>query len=113
MSQLNNIIFRDKTFSDLLDEIYLNQNNKKNIIDNLIQELKPLMKDIGDAVLLVPLIKDYLDMGVKNDELLIKMATIIQRVVQNQGASSEGSLGISEEEKKQLLIEVNKLKNDK
>ena len=77
----------------------------------LISELKPLVQEIGDATLIVPLIKEYLEIGVKNDDLLIKMATLVQRALQN--TSEDGSLGISEEEKEQLLSTMEELQNKK
>tara|TARA_R110002012_G_scaffold56070_2_gene143425 strand:+ start:1571 stop:1927 length:357 start_codon:yes stop_codon:yes gene_type:complete len=107
MGQLDSIVFGDKKFSDILHEIYDNQTTKKQQISALISELKPLIQEIGDATLIVPLIKEYLEIGVKNDEQLIKMATIIQRAVQN--ANEDGEFGISEEEKDELLAEMDKL----
>ena len=113
MNGLDSNIFGDKKFSDLLKEIYDNQKKKEKQISTLISELKPLIENIGDATLIVPLIKEYLEIGVKNDEQLIKMATIIQRVVANNASVEAGeSLLISDEEKAQLLGEINKLKED-
>lgn len=109
MGQLDSYVFGDKKFSDLLEEIYQNQKKREAQVGALIAELKPLVQEIGDATLIVPLIKEYLEIGVKNDEALIKMATIIQRAVQN--ADDDGGLGISEEEKAQLLEEMEKLNN--
>ena len=109
MSGLDNIVFGNKKFSDILEEIYNNQKKKEKQISALIAELKPLVNEIGDATLIVPLIKEYLEIGVKNDEQLIKMATIIQRVMNNNGTAENG-FGISEEEKAQLLAEINKFK---
>jgi hypothetical protein len=106
---LDAIIFGKKKFGDILEEIYTNQKKKENQISNLINELKPLISEIGDATLVVPLIRDYLEMGIKNDEQLIKMATIIQRSLQSSGTSSDESYGISEEEKQQLLSDISKL----
>ena len=107
MSKLDNLIFGKKKFSDILSEIYDNQKKKEKQITGLISELKPLISDIGDATLIVPLIKDYMEIGVKNDEQLIKMATIIQRALNNSGG--EESLGITEEEKEELMAELDKL----
>jgi hypothetical protein len=107
MGSLDNIIFGKKKFSDILSEIYDNQKRKEKQISGLISELKPLINDIGDATLIVPLIKEYLEIGVKNDEQLIKMSTIIQRALNN--STSEESLGITEEEKQQLLEELEKI----
>lgn len=104
MGQLDSIVFGKKKFSDILEEIYNNQKKKEAQVSALISELKPLVQEIGDATLIVPLIKEYLDISVKNDEQLIKMATIVQRALQN--VNEDGSLGISEEEKQQLLEAV-------
>ena len=109
MSNLESVVFGNKKFSDILSEIYDNQKKKEKQISTLIGELKPLINDIGDATLIVPLIKEYLEISVKNDEQLIKMATIIQRIMNNNG-TAEGGFGISEEEKAQLLAEIDKFK---
>lgn len=107
MNQLDNIVFGVKKFSDLLQEIYDNQKKKEKQISALINELKPLVTDTGNATLVVPLIKEYMEIGVKNDEQLIKMATIIQRAFQTQQTTG-GDLSLTEEEKAQLLAEVKK-----
>lgn len=99
---LDSNIFGKKTFSDLLQEIYNNQKKKAEQISALINELKPMINEIGDATLLVPLIKEYMDLGIKNDEQLIKMANIIQRAL-TTGKSSEEDYGMTQEEKEQLL----------
>jgi hypothetical protein len=107
MGNLDNIIFKKKKFSDILSEIYDNQKKKEAQITGLISELKPLINDIGDATLIVPLIKEYMEIGVRNDEQLIKMATIVQRALNN--SNNENSLGITEEEKEELMAELDKL----
>ena len=112
MEGLDNIIFGNKKFSDILKEIYDNQQKKDKQINALIAELKPLVQEIGDATLIVPLIKEYLEISVKNDEQLIKMATIVQRIVNNNSSNSDGGFGISEEEKQQLLAEIDKFKTE-
>lgn len=110
MSALDKIIFGKKKFSAILHEIHFNQKKKQDQINELIKELKPLIKDIGDATIIVPLLKEYLEIGVKNDEQLVKLASIIQRIVQSEGNESQedGSL-ITEEEKAQLLEVVKNL----
>ena len=80
-SQFEDIqLFEGKNLAFLFQEIYDNQVNKKQQIRELIKELTPLIEGIGDATLLVPLIKDYMELGIKNDELLVKLAQIVQRV---------------------------------
>ena len=107
MGALDSVVFGKKKFSDILSEIYNNQKKKETQISGLISELKPLINDIGDATLIVPLIKEYMEIGVRNDEQLIKMATIIQRVVNN--SSSDDASGITDAEKDQLMAELDKL----
>ena len=111
MSQFDNIVFKNKKFSDILEEIYNNQQKKDKQVTALISELKPLISDIGDATLVVPLIKEYMEISVKNDDLLIKMAALAQRAMQTQAV--DGTLTISDEEKEQLLAAMNELKGDK
>ena len=80
-SQFEDIqLFDGKNLAGLFQEIYDNQVDKKQQIRELIKNLTPLIEGIGDATLLVPLIKDYMELGIKNDELLVKLAQIVQRV---------------------------------
>ena len=92
-----------------MQEIYNNSKKKEQQVSALIAELKPLINDIGDATLVVPLIKEYMEIGVKNDEQLIKMATIIQRALQNQAVTG-GELTLTDTEKEQILAEIEKIK---
>jgi len=110
-AQFEKIIFGKKKFSDLLEEIYTNQKRREAQVTALISELKPMVSDIGDATLIVPLIKEYMEIGVKNDDALIKMATLVQRALNS--TNEDGSLGISDEEKAQLLEEMEKLQDKK
>ena len=107
MNNLESNVWGKKKFSDLLKEIYENQKKKETQINALIGELKPLINDIGDATLIVPLIKEYMELGIKNDEQLIKMVTIAQRAIAS-GKSEEEGFGMTEDEKAQLLSEVKK-----
>jgi coenzyme F420-reducing hydrogenase alpha subunit len=91
-------IFKGKQLSDLFEEIYNNSKETKKQVKTLIGELKPLIDNIGDATLLVPMIKEYMEIGVKNDEHLIKLATVIQRIetAQSKGNSSDDMFDLSE-----------------
>jgi hypothetical protein len=108
MSSLDKNIFKNKKYSDLLQEIYNNQKKKEVQITALINELKPLVTDIGDATLVVPLIKEYLELGIKNDDALIKVANIYQRIFQTQN-SGDDSLGLTEAEREQILKDIKSL----
>jgi len=96
-------IFEGKTFSGLMKNIYDNSIRKEAQIAELIKQLQPMIKNIGDATILVPIIKDYLDVAVKNDDHLIKMAAIVQRAEGRSSSNASGGTLLTPEEKKQLL----------
>lgn len=108
-------IFKGKDFSGLLKDIYDNRAKKDEQIKILINELRHLVKNINDATLLVPLLKDYVEVGVKNDENLVKMAAIVQRAMARSTESGEGELILTDEEKEELydtFKESSKRNND-
>ena len=104
MDSLNQIIFDDKSFSDLLKEINKNKSKKSKQLASLIAELRPLITSLGDATVVVPLIKEYMEISIKNDDQLIKMAAIVQRL--STGASSTGDGGLLTEEEMEQLQQV-------
>jgi alpha-galactosidase len=107
------LLFDDKSFSDLLRDVYTNTKKKENQINGLIDQLKPLIKNMTDASLMVPLIKEYLEISVKNDDNLVRLTGIIQRLlVVNTKTASGDELGLSEAERKQLLEEAQTLLDD-
>ena len=100
-NSLDQILFDDKSFSDLLKEIHKNQTKKSKQLASLIAELRPLITSLGDATVVVPLIKEYMEISVKNDDQLIKMAAIVQRLSSGNSSSGDGGL-LTEEEMEQL-----------
>lgn len=98
----NQVIFDKKTFADILKEIYTNSKNKEKQIKELVIQLQPMITDSGSAMLLVPLLKEYLDLGIKNDEHLIKMAAIVQRAIISASVNG-GEVLLNDFEKNQLL----------
>ncbi len=99
-------LFDGKNLSSLFKDIYENQQNKKKNISDLIESLRKLIKNVGEATVLAPIIKDLIDVSVKNDDHLIKLATIAQRLAaaEAKGIGEDGWL--SEHEKSQLLTEL-------
>jgi hypothetical protein len=95
------VIFKDKKFSDILEDIYKDNKKKGGQVDKLINELSPLVQE-GNAMMVVPLIKEYLEIGVKNSDNLIKMASIIQRAVARNIDGSTGEM-LPDEEKEYLM----------
>ena len=104
MDPLNQILFDDKSFGDLLKEIHGNQKKKAKQLASLIAELRPLVQSLGDATVVVPLIKEYMEISVKNDDQLIKMAAIVQRL--SIGAANTGDGGLLTTEEMDQLMDV-------
>ncbi len=107
---LNFQIYKGKSFSGLCKDIVKNSEKKKDQIEVLITELRDLIKTVNDAMIVVPLIKDYFDVGVKNDDQLVKLASIVQRLVNKSESSSDGtSMVLSDEERSELMQEVERI----
>lgn len=103
-------IFKGKTFTGLLKNIYDNSAKKEAQINELIKQLQPMIKNMGDATILVPIIKEYMEIAIKNDEHLIKMAAIVQRAAAKSSNGDTASL-LTETEKRQLLEAVEDMEN--
>ena len=97
-------IFDGKSLSSLFKDIYDNTQHNRKQLDVLTRELVQFIKDGDSAVQMVPMIKEYLEINVKNDDQLVKMASVVQRLISAEGrVGSEDEYGLSEEEKTQLL----------
>jgi hypothetical protein len=100
-------LFQGTSFSDLMKDVYHNSKKKSRQIDSLIQDLKPLIKNIGDATIIAPLLKDYLEVSVKNDDALVKLAAVVQRLVTASSKDDDGNeFGMTDDERKRLLEEA-------
>jgi hypothetical protein len=97
-------IFDGKSLSSLFKDIYDNTEFNRKQLEVLTKELVQLIKDGDTAVQIVPMIKEYLEINVKNDDQLVKMAGIVQRLISAESkAGAENEYGLSDEEKNQLL----------
>ena len=74
-------IFDGKNFSDLSKEIYENSKLKKTQIDLLVQEVHGYIQGIEDIAVVELIIKELMDVGIKNDDNLVKLATLYQRLM--------------------------------
>jgi hypothetical protein len=100
-------VFKTTTFSDVMSDVYHNSKKKDRQISKLIEQLQPLIRKASDAMVIVPLIKEYLDISVKNDDHLIKLAAIIQRYISTK-QTLEGSDGLFSDDEKEQLLEIAK-----
>ena len=82
-------VFEGKSLSDVFKDIYDNSATNKKQLDILIKEIVGFIKDADTAVQLIPAVKEYLEIKVKNDEQLVKMASIVQRLASSEGKGSE------------------------
>jgi hypothetical protein len=105
-------LFPGKNLSGLFEDIYQNQVNKKQKISSMIDEFKKMVRHAGDVAVMGPIIKDLIDSSVKNDDHLIKLATIAQRIMSAE-RKSEGEDGfLSAEERAQLLAEIDQVQEE-
>ena len=99
----NKEIFEGKTFQDLTKDIYENTTKRKVQIDLLISEIHGFITTIDDVVMVAPIIKEYMETAVKNDEHLVKLAGVLQRIISKSQGQSEESMLLSESEKDELM----------
>ena len=97
-------IFKGKSLASLFQDIYENQNYNRKQLDVLTKNITAMIKDGDTAVQIIPMIKEYLEINVRNDELLVKLASIVQKIISAEGkGESESEFGLSESEKEQIL----------
>jgi hypothetical protein len=105
-------LFPGKNLSGLFQDIYNNQINKKKHISEVIHEMRNAIRHAGDMAIIGPIIKDLIDTSVRNDEQLLKLATIAQRIVASN-TKSEGEDGfLTKEEREQLLQEIQQVEDE-
>ena len=107
-----NEIFKGKTFQDLTKDIYENTQKKKTQIDLLISEIHGFITTIDDVVMVAPIIKEYMEVSVKNDEHLVKLAGVLQRIISKSSGANEESMLLSESEKDELMSTLQDTVND-
>jgi hypothetical protein len=101
-------LYKGKSFASLCKDIVTNSEEKKQQLDILVTDLREMIKTINDAVTIVPLLKEYFDAGIRNDEQLIKLAAIVQRLMADRASAESDPNGgiLTEEEKKQLMTVI-------
>ena len=105
-------IFEGKSFQDLTHDIYKNTTDRKKQIDLLISEIHGFITTIDDVVMVAPIIKEYMEVAVKNDEHLVKLAGVIQRIIAKSSGGDEESFLLSDAEKEDLITALQEDVND-
>lgn len=98
-------IFEGKTLSDMFSDVYKNTENKRAQINQFVSSMVKLIRTPEDAAMLGPTIKDFLEVNVKNDEHIVRLVQIAQRLVSINTKTDTGGI-LTEEEKQQLLKNV-------
>ena len=106
-------IFEGKSLSGLFKDIYENTKTNKTQLEVLMKEVVGFIKDGDTAVQIIPMLKEYLEINVKNDDQLVKVAAIVQRMIATESkGSSEEEFGLSDSEKEQLMAAVEDVASD-
>lgn len=108
----NKVIFKNKTVADLMAEAYKDKKDKDTQLSGLIEQLKEFIETPGDAVMMVPLLKEYMDLSIKNSDTITKIIGIVQKFEAAQARAESnggGEFGLSETEKQQLFDSLNEL----
>ncbi len=100
----NSEIFDGKTFQDLTKDIYDNVKSKEKQLNSLVMEIHTFVRTIDDAVLIAPIIKEIMDVSIKNDEHLVKLASVLQRIItKSTGETDADSFTLTDDEKEELI----------
>lgn len=102
----DNVIFENKTLSDMFSDVYKNTENKRNQINEYVKSMVKLIRTPEDAAMLGPVIKDFLEVNVKNDEHIVRLVTVAQRLVAMNTKTKDDGFLLSEDEKNQLLSNI-------
>ena len=98
MANFNDVeVFDGMSLSDLFKKIHKNNKDIDKKIEDFIDTMKPMATaNVGNATNLMPVVKDLIDVNVKNNEQLVKMAAIAQRAATSNGNNNNELLDMSE-----------------
>ena len=78
-----------------------------------MKEVVGFIKDGDTAVQIIPMLKEYLEINVKNDDQLVKVAAIVQRIIAAESkGGSDDEFGLSDKEKEQLMGAIEEAATD-
>jgi hypothetical protein len=101
---INSELYDGKSLADIFSEIHKNTDSKRAQINSFIMKMVQLIRTPEDAAVIGPIVQGFLEVNVKNDEHLVRVAQIAQRIVA-VGTKSQTTLDglLTEEEKTALL----------
>lgn len=104
MADFDQIVFKNKKYSDIVKEVYDRNTKKEQEIKGLIGQLTGLINNVQDATIMVPLIAQYMNISIKNDDNLVKLAVVLQKALDKSGETDDFML--TDEDKAKILEEA-------
>lgn len=108
--ELDKEVFKGKTVSDLVEEVYNKHKSQDGLIKQEITRLVDMIESPGDAIVIVPLLKGFMDSSLKNDEVLMKILSLFQKAEEKKKETGQDSGVLTEKDIEQLFSEVTDLK---
>lgn len=109
--ELDKEIFKGKTVADLVEEVYNKHKNQDSTIKQEIMRLADMIETPGDAIVIVPLLKGFMDSSLKNDEVLMKLLSLFQKAAADAKKGDTDDSGIlTEKDIEQLFADVTNTK---
>jgi len=108
------ILFKDKSFADLLEDIYNSVKKNRATVTAAIAEIRVMITKKDDVQYIGPIMTDLFEVSIKNDEHLVKLASVVQRLIAADSRSNpvnDNEL-LTEKEKEQLLSELKDIQNE-
>lgn len=100
-------VFDGKKLTEILKDIHDNALSKRTTILGVITQLTDLIKTADNAIMLAPIIREFYDVSIKNDEQLVKVATIVQRTISAEaymGSPQNDPDGFMTDDEKERLV---------
>ena len=90
-------LFKDKKVSNILQQIYENNKQNKGNLQNILDTYQTIVQNLkqGDPIqvlsTVLPSMKNVLQTKVKNDQVLVKMTTVVQKLLQPNNINDNGN----------------------
>ena len=104
----NEIMFGKHSMSTLMQEIYANVKNRDSQINTLMEKLSGLISSGTSASILVPMMREYLDASIANNDQLVKLSSIIQKMMaaESKNVETTDHAFLTPAERTQLLADL-------
>jgi aromatic ring-opening dioxygenase LigB subunit len=106
--ELEKEVFSGKKISDLIQEVYDKQKDQEEALKEQIERLSSYIEGPGDAIVMIPHIKDLFDTNVKNNDVLLKLLQLFKQNDAKKQQDSGDDL-LSEKDIQQLFDEVHSI----